>query len=50
MDIEIGRHGSVDGMEEAAELSCAVAPVARSNARPVAISRAVNSAVVPWRL
>ena len=28
MDIEIGRHGGVDGIEEAAELGCAVAPVA----------------------
>ena len=28
MDIEIGRYGGVDGVEETAKLSCAVAPVA----------------------
>ena len=46
VDVEIGRHGCVDSIEETAELGCAMAPVAAAEHLASAISRAANSAVV----
>ena len=50
MHVEIRRNGGLDLVEKLAELRGAVAPVAFADHPTVAMSRAANSEVVPWRL
>jgi hypothetical protein len=49
MDVEIGQHGLLDLRQEITEFDRAVALVAEPDHPTVAMSKAANNEVVPWR-
>jgi hypothetical protein len=50
VNVEVARHGDLDLFKELAELRGAVAAIALADNPPVAISRAANRDVVPYRV